>query len=81
MYAIELNDEQLAMVAGGSTATAGAAGGQSTTISGSTISGGSLISSYQVVGAAANAHDITGSFNNNTLALQTASGASDTQTA
>ena len=79
MYAIELNDEQLAMVAGGSTATAAAAGGQATTISGSTLTNSAVVS-YQVVAASADAHDITGSFSGNEVAIQTASGTGDTQT-
>ncbi|MBV9020692.1 MAG: hypothetical protein JOZ71_08250 [Ktedonobacteraceae bacterium] len=80
MYGIELNDEQLEMVAGGSTATATARGTQTTTISGSTLTNSAVISS-QVVGASADAHDITGSFNNNELTSQTAKGAGDIQAA
>ncbi|MBV9706003.1 MAG: hypothetical protein JO125_01190 [Chloroflexi bacterium] len=80
MYGIELNDEQLEMVVGGSTATAGAAGAQGTAISGSTLTNSAVVS-YQVVGASADAHDITGSFNNNELESQTASGTGDRQTA
>ena len=81
MNFVTLSDEQLEMVTGGSDATATATGTQSTTISNSTLSNGSLVYSYQVVGASADAHDITGSFNNNTLKTQNASGNTDNQMA
>ena len=80
MYGIELNDEQLEMVVGGSTATAGAAGAQGTAISGSTLTNSAVVS-YQVVAASANAHDITNSFSGNELTFQNASGAGDLQIA
>ncbi|MBV9689524.1 MAG: hypothetical protein JO202_07415 [Ktedonobacteraceae bacterium] len=80
MYAFELNDEQLEMVAGGSTATSGAAGAQSVTVSYSSLYY-SPVSVGQVVASSATAGDITGSYNNNEFTSQKASGAGDTQIA
>jgi len=80
MKFVTLSDEQLEMVVGGSTATATATGTQTTTITNSTLTN-STVYSYQVVAASADAHDITNSYNGNTLTRQNATGNTDTQTA